>query len=94
MNRPGRMSVAIISWITAWGRNDRCRKRPLFILEASVCLMDWLRLLDTRMICHLLCVSLWFCKHLTKQTEGLFHVEQCPKVPTKGTESVSLQGHL
>lgn len=23
--------IAIISWIKAWGGNDRCRKRPLFI---------------------------------------------------------------
>lgn len=31
VNRPGCMSIAIISWIKAWGGNDRCRKRPLFI---------------------------------------------------------------
>lgn len=45
-----------------------------------MCLMDWLHSVDTRMICHLLCVSLCFCKHSTGQTKGLSHGEQCPEV--------------
>ena len=92
VNRPGCMSVAIISWITAWVGNDRCRGRPLFIWEASVRLMDWLHWAETGMICHLLCVSLCFCKYLTGQTKGVCSPEQCPKVSK--TNYKSLQGHL
>ena len=92
VNRPGCMSVAIISWITAWLGNDRCRGRPLLIWEASVRLMDWSHSAETRMICQLLCVSSCFCKYLTGQTKGVCSAEQCPKVRKNNYRS--LQGHL